>query len=297
MICLPPSLLPILLLLPPTLSSPEPQRPIREVEPRREAIKEGWSDRAELAYAVASGNAGSRSLGFRNTLSLRSNVNLFFLDVGGHRASNTRTERVAVGERPDDVEIFEREISTVTAERLFARTKYDRELTRRFYLFAAGGWERNRFSGIENRAFIAAGVGNIWLDSAQSFWRTDYGYARIRQAASVSIPGREEGFPALRTTSTFWTKLSRAIRFDNHTILDFNLTTKEDFRLDMTNAVEFRLVGKVALKVSLELLYANDRSVAVAFRQLPTGELTGERVLVRVKGLDTFTMVALVLDF
>ena len=65
----------------------------------------------------------------------------------------------------------------------------------------------------------------------------------------------------------------------------------------MTNAISFRIVGTLALKASLELLYANERVYAVALRELSTGDLTGDVVGVPGDSLDTFMTVAFVLDF
>ena len=259
-------------------------------------LKPGWSDRAALVFAVASGNASSRSLGFRNTLSLRSDKNLFFVDVFGFRAANTTTARVAGGLTVEQAEIFERRTTRVSAERYLIRTKLDRRVARRLYAFGAGGWERNRFSGIDSRSFIAFGVGNIWLESPRSLWRTDYGLARIRQVNPVA-PDRSEPFAALRTSSKLWAIVGDRVRLENDFIADFNLQRGSDYRIDTIQSASFGVAGRLRLRVSFQLLYANDRPLAVDFVELPSGEFTGEQVQLRLGHFDTFLTVAFVVDF
>jgi putative salt-induced outer membrane protein YdiY len=59
--------------------------------------------------------------------------------------------------------VTETTTSELSAASYFARSRYDREFSSAF-AFGGAGWERNTFSGIQNRYSIVAGLGRTWIE-------------------------------------------------------------------------------------------------------------------------------------
>ena len=138
----------------------------------------GWHDVAEITFVLTEGNAKSNTLGGRNLLEyLWANARLSF-DAGAIRTESTTVEKTAVGDS-QEFQVAEQSDEEVTAENYFARSRYDRGITDRFFWFVGGGWDRNTFAGIENRYNGVGGVGNIWYES---------GFARLNSSIPDSRP-------------------------------------------------------------------------------------------------------------
>jgi hypothetical protein len=257
--------------------------------------KLGWKDEAELALVVTAGNTETSTFGFRNLLSHVWEKAELQIDAGGLRTETSTITRTPVGTSPDDYVVQEDSVSALTAENYYARAKYDRTLSSRFFAYGSGGWDRNEFAGIRNRYYGAGGVGNIWSDREDARWRTDYGLSVTREEGTVA-PGVT--FAGLRLSSDFMQKLSGSTTVTNVTIADENLDDTSDFRLNNLAALSVSMTGHLAIKVSLQFLFDNVPSYLDAELVSPTtGEGLGILVPVQADKLDTLFNVALVVSF
>ena len=128
----------------------------------QEEETKNWSDNAEFAYVMTSGNSDSKTLGFKNTTTWKWERSLFELKLGGIRADSTTETFFAVGTE-EEFSYGSRSVTEKTAENYFFDARYERKVTDHFFWYGGVGWERNRFAGIDNRYVAQAGVGNIWF--------------------------------------------------------------------------------------------------------------------------------------
>ncbi len=157
-----------------------------------------WENATELSYVATSGNASSRTLGLKSTLTGSGDSGTFKLELGGIRASSNFTTRSAVG-TSDDFVVNEETRTEQSAANYFARSRYDRALGARF-AFGGGGWERNTFSGVNHRFSFVAGVGNTWVDGDTGLFKTDLGVTYTIQRDVVPDSTRSDEFVGLRAT-------------------------------------------------------------------------------------------------
>lgn len=253
----------------------------------------GWKDKAELSYVVTSGNAESSTIGFKNTLTRAWDRSAFTLKAGGIRVETTTTTREALG-TPDDFTVDETDDSATTAENYYLNGRYDRKITDRFFWYAGGGWDRNRFAGVDNRYVATGGVGNIWFDTDDRKFRTDYAVTFTDQE---DVVGGSESFVGARFSWEYLNKLGQNTEYENILVIDENLDDTSDLRADWTNAVAVSMNSRLALKVALQLLYDNEPSfVEVPLFSAP-GVPAGETVLAELDDLDSIFTVALVINF
>ena len=251
----------------------------------------GWAGSVELSLVAVSGNAEAETLGFRATAERTWEEALLKIEAVAIRAETTERTFHAVGPAPDEVDVFEEEETSLTAENYALRGQYDRELGQRLFAFGGAGWERNEPSGIANRFFVVAGLGHVWADTETYANRTRYGLAWNREEETS---GREQDFLSLRLNWDYLRQLTATTTFTNVLILDENLDETSDYRGDLTSALAVTMTERLALKVSLQLLYDNEPAFEAVPREFPAGVPAGDTVLVQLDELDTIFSAALV---
>jgi hypothetical protein len=257
--------------------------------------KLGWKDKAELALVWTAGNSETSTFGFRNLLSRVWTDAELQIEVAGLRTETSTLTATPIGTSLEDYYLQEESESALTAENYLARAKYDRNLRPRLFAFGAGGWDRNVFAGIDSRYNAAGGVGNIWRDREDFRFRTDYGVSVTHQIPTV---GEETTFAGLRFSADLMRKLSASTTLTHLTILDENLDETDDLRLDSLTALAVAMTDRLALQVSLKLLFDNLPSFVEADLVSPsTGLPVGIPVPIQAEKLDTLFNVALVLNF
>lgn len=247
-------------------------------EPAEPVEEEGWSGSAELSLVALSGNSESSTFGFRAKAERTWTEALFEVEAAAVRAEQTtRTFRVAGDE------VVEEEETLVNAESYLLRGQYSHDLRGRLFAFGGTGWNRNEPAGIRNRYYAAAGVGHTWADSEAYKNRTSYGLSYNHEEETS---GREEDFPAVRLTWDFLRKLTATTTFANALILDDNLDEPSDYRGDLLSSLAVAMTERLALKVSLQLVYDHEP----AFVEVSPLE-------VQLEQLDTIFSASLVMNF
>lgn len=220
----------------------------------------GWFDTAELGLVVTGGNSDTSTLGLKNTLERVWEKARFTLLAGAVRAESAFNRR-AVGTSQNDYSVTDDTETTV--DQYFLNGRYDRDITERFFWFAGAGWDRNEPAGIKTRYTGFGGVGNIWRDGEKVKFRTDYGLSYTDQTDVVSDDSTSDSFLGARFSWVYSHKFTESTTYGNDFIVDENLDETSDFRADMTNWVAVSMTKRMALKVSLRLLYDNDPSLEV----------------------------------
>jgi putative salt-induced outer membrane protein len=220
--------------------------------------KLGWADSAELSFVATSGNAESSTFGFKNTLTRTWTGAHFEVKLGGIKVESTTETPLVDATNPPAIVI--RETNVTTAEAYFLNSRYDREITKKFFWFGQAGWDRNEPAGIDNRYSAAAGVGNLWWDQDDLKFRTDYGVTFTKQEDVVDVPGVDDTFAGLRLSWAYLNKFGKNTTYTNDLIIDENLDETDDWRADMLQGLAVTMSEHLALKVGLRWLYDHQPS-------------------------------------
>lgn len=253
----------------------------------------GWFFTGELSAVWTGGNQASNTVGVESSLRRAWRRSELRFGGGAVRTESSLTTRTAVG-TPDDFELREQTATETTAESYYLRGRYDRELSRRVFLFGGVDWLRNTFAGVDSRFLVAGGVGTVWVDAQRVRFKTDYGVTATFQSDVVENPFIRSSFPGARLSWDFWSRLTASTELTSILVADWNLDNTEDVRLDVTQALPIAISSALAFKPSLRLLWRADPSLTEVTLVSPDGTPTGETVLVPLEHLDTFFTVALV---
>jgi putative salt-induced outer membrane protein YdiY len=248
---------------------------------------------ADLSYVLTSGNSTANSLGFKGDVTRRWTKHSIGFAAGGLRASSSPDARYAVG-TPGSFEIVVPE-AELTAEYYFGRGRYDYKLSDRLFVTTGVGWERNRFSGIDNRWLGDAGLGYILVNTERTSFRGTLGLTYTSEDYTVD-DDRDGSFVGARAGWDFRQKL-----FDNttltHTLLaDENLEDTEDLRLDSQLGLHVAMSSRLGLRLNWRLLWDNQPALA-EFPLFLGGIDTGTTVLAPYKKTDQGFSVSLVFSF
>jgi putative salt-induced outer membrane protein YdiY len=250
---------------------------------------------ADLSYVLTSGNSTATSLGFKGDVTHRWAKHSIGFAAGGTRASSSPDERYAVG-TPEDFEVQIPEAET-TAEYYYGRGRYDYKLSDRLYMTAGAGWERNRFSGIENRWLVDTGLGYIFLNNERTSFRGAAGFTYTNEDYTVD-DGQDGSFLGARLGWDFRQKLFQNTTFTHTLVADENLEDTDDLRVDAQFGVHVAMSSKLGLKVNWRLLWDNQPALAEYTLFAPgVGGNTGLIVLAPYKELDQGFSVSLVFSF
>jgi hypothetical protein len=199
---------------------------------------------------------------------------------------------VAVGS-PTDYMVRETSETALTAENYFLRGRYDRKILEKLFWLTGLGWDRNEFAGIDSRLGAFAGIGHLWFDSEDARFRTDYGVTYTDQE---DVSGATSSFAGLRLSYDYWRNLNATTSFGSALIVDENLDETDDYRADFVNSVSAAMTDRLALKLSLQLLY--DNQPALTEIPLIQGDFVdGSTVLAELENLDSILTVSLVANF
>jgi len=254
-----------------------------------------WTNTTELSYVSTSGNASSGTLGLKGSLEGQGGPNQVKFEFGGVRASSSATTRTAVGTVADFI-LVEVERSETTAESYFARGRYDREFgAGAGFGFAGAGWDRNTFSGIQNRFQIVAGLGRSFVDGEASRFKADVGLTYTIQKDVDPAPGADEAFGGWRMSVDAMRAVSPNAQVNSELVINNSFADVDDVRADWINSLSVSINSSLALKTSVQLLWDNVPALLSVPLESTGGVPAGIDVLTPSSKLDSVVTLTLVI--
>jgi putative salt-induced outer membrane protein YdiY len=250
---------------------------------------------ADLSYVLTSGNSSSSSLGFKGDLTRQWTKHSLAFAGGGIRASSSSPASRYAGGMPDDFEVRIPD-GEPTAESYYGRGRYDYRLADRLFCTAGTGWERNRFSGIDNRWVVDTGVGYVFLRTERTSLRGMAGVTWTSEAYTIE-DDRDGSFVGARLGWDFRQRLFPNTTFTHTLVADENLEETDDLRVDAQFGLHVAMSTTLGLKVNWRLLWDNQPAISEVPLLGAGGAATGLTVLVPYKELDQGFSVSLVFSF
>jgi hypothetical protein len=260
----------------------------------QDARKPGWSFTGQLTGVWTGGNSEARTFGMNGGLRRIGAHSEFKFEAGGIRTDATRKTRRAIG-TTEAWEIESEEHVERTAERYFGRARYDHNISDVSVVFFGVDVLRNTFAGIDHRTLLAAGAGNVWLNTEKVRFKTDYGVTYTFQTDVVENPFLKSSFPGARVTTDLRKTLTGTTRLESVLITDLGFTDRKDLRFDFTNAINVSMSSVLSLRPSLQLVWRNDPALTSVLLYTPAGDATGAKVNVPLEKLDEFFTLGVVL--
>lgn len=216
-----------------------------------------WLSQAELAFVNTTGNSDVSTLAAKARMAYG-----FSTDFTG------RLRAEALYGQTDNVK---------SAERYLVEARLDHALTPRFYLGAIGGWEQDRFAGIDHRYRAGGLAGYRLLRGPAHFLTAEAGPEYVHEIYSADRG--DEHFARGRLHGLYEYAFGAKDRFSQALEYLHNFNSPDRYRLRSTTALVVGLSEALSLKVSYEVNYTH--------RPVPE----------TLKTTDTLLAVALVVNF
>lgn len=259
-----------------------------------------WTDKASLSFVSVGGNAQSQSLGFANEYLYKWTDASFAFNVAGVRVNTTTTTRSATGTSAMNYTLVETSTTQTTSEAYTALLRYDHKLSEHAFWFGAGTWDRNRPSGLDNRYKGIAGVGNAWVNTDRTKFRTDYGFGYTKEDPLFRPDGFVDSYATWQLGAKLEQKAFATSAFTSELSLSGSLKEGKDWLGTLKNSFTTTLSQRLALKVGYDLAYRNQPNVlGVDIVQTPVTDppvILG-KAPVTLKKLDTVFTTSLVITF
>lgn len=215
-----------------------------------------WKGQAEFSYVRTTGNTDTASLAGKSILEYKFNP------------VTTGSWKIGVLYREDD--------GRTRAESYSTEFRIDRLHTEKTYLYVLGGWNRDRFAGIDQRYYGGGGVGRRFLGGPKRFLAGEVGLNHTR---NEYVDGSDSDFLTGRAFAKYEYAFTEKNRF----------LQSVEFLFDFSNSSHFRLNSETALVAALTDVFSLKASYTVRYENRP--------VPARFERADTRTTMALVANF
>jgi putative salt-induced outer membrane protein YdiY len=253
--------------------------------------KLGAANSSELGLIVATGNARSTSLGFRNVYTYRwENAELGW-ESGWLRAASRKGDRFAV-QTATGFDVVEPG-TDIDSQRLFSKLHYQRQLSPRTDWFSNFDAVRDEPSNINRQFVFAAGIGTTWRKTDALTFRTGYGISYTDEDLVVEGPNRFAGY---RLSYALKSRLAAATTFQSELTGDGSFETSDDIRADWLNSLTVAINAKLALKSSVRVLFRNLPALEALELRTPAGSVVST-IDVPKKQVDMNLTTSLVITF
>ncbi|MGE0666470.1 MAG: YdiY family protein [Sphingomonadales bacterium] len=226
------------------------QEAIREKKMAEAGFFEGWTGEGQLGGSFTTGNSSTRTV----TAGLK-----------------LKRDGIKWRQNVDALADLKRNNGVTDQERYAVNYQLDYKLTKRLYVFGAGGWERNRSAGLRSRFTESVGLGYRVVESPRVTWDLEGG-PTLRQARFFD---RAENGLAFRAASKFGWQITPEIKFTQETS---GFIEGGSSSLLSATALTAKIYGKLSGRLGFDVQYESDP---------PLG----------LDNLDTITRVTLVYGF
>lgn len=266
----------------------------------------GWYSSSDLSFALAKGNSETLNLGINTQITrkwLRTSWNTTgnFVRTDVHEPTR---RAVCTGTCDPSLTVVELGPTVTKSEKVFVNSDFQRRVTESFFWKLAGGFERDKFAGLDSRSSAAAGVGYMWRnqDSSKTL-QADVAATYTDQQEVVPDPTTEDSFAGVRFTVNGGYRFGDAKRsaYTSQLVVDENAQDTEDLRANWQNSLSVEMSRRFSLKLNVQFAYDKQPQLVelTLFRRNISGNLveTPTKFPARAKALDTSVSASIVVNF
>ena len=192
-----------------------------------------WEGSAELSLVATGGNTDTQTLGAGASVTWRPGVWI------------TRGRTAFVRSATSDV---------VTAESVVAELRQSRTLSPRAELYARGEYLVDRFSGIDNRTTLDAGVGWLLLDEAPHTLKVDAGVGVTHEQR---LAGSDETFAAATASAAYTWQINAAAALHEQPLVSMAIGEPSNWRLQNSLNLTVAVARRLSVRIAHELKRIN----------------------------------------
>jgi putative salt-induced outer membrane protein len=199
-------------------------------------VETGWSGEGALNAGFTTGNTETRDAG---------------VHLKGAHVGEAWSQSMEFGADYGDTDGVE------SRNRLAATGQIDRSFGERMNAYVRATWERDAFSGFENRYFAGLGIGAKVVETDQTTWAIEGGpgYKIDEVRATATTPASTEENLGARAGSKFKHAFNDRVSLSNDTEAVYSSTSTQ---LSNSIALDAGLMGNLSARVSFDVRHDTD---------------------------------------
>ena len=262
--------------------------PVLAEDSTKEKEDRSWTNKTTLGLVNTTGNSETTNFAVSNLFTRkwkRSN-----LEVTASALRSETTTRILSNQGGTAIETS---ATSTSAERYTLGTKYNSTIQNGLEWYAAAGWYRDRFAGIQNSYQGGGGLAYLFFENDRHKLQSEAGFAYVQEDR---VDGTESTFPDLRAFLGYERALSESSKLTAHLEVLENLDETSDLRANALIGVTANLNKRVALNVGYEIKY-DAEPVMVVVPGDPAAIPPVPDALFEFDEIDTTLKAALVINF
>jgi len=197
-----------------------------------EEKKKRWTNATDLSLVVTEGNSNTSTFGLKNNFQWK--------------WEKARLRWKLESTRSDE------------ADDRFLQV-YDRTIRGNVAWNAGASWDQNIDAGILSRTILFGGITNVfWIEKDELEFNITYGLSHTDREEDSPDPSKDDRYAGLRFTWDYLNKWGSVTTYENDLTSNMSLSNTNDWHFNMTNTLSVAMSKKLAIRVSLQWLYANE---------------------------------------
>ena len=140
----------------------------------------------------------------------------------------------------------------------FTEARYDRNIRGNVAWNAGASWDQNIDAGILSRTILFGGITNVfWNEKDELEFNVTYGLSFTDREEDSPDPLKDDRYAGLRFTWDYLNKWGSVTTYENDLTSNMSISDTSDWHFNMTNTLSVAMSKKLAIRVSLQWLYAN----------------------------------------
>lgn len=196
-----------------------------------------WEDTAELSYVQTGGNTEVLTFSGKNMVKYNFTEKLDGSWEVGLLYGKTEGEK--------------------NAERYYSDLRLDYNASATFYYYLMGGWEQDKFAGIDRRLYVGPGVGYNIVATERQALSTEAG---LDYAKETYTDDTEDDFMEGRFLAKYAYTFTPKTKFTQSAEYLHNFNDAEKYRVNTVTGLTTQLTDMFSLKLTYEVNYQNKPS-------------------------------------
>jgi putative salt-induced outer membrane protein YdiY len=228
------------------------------VAQEEEEAKKNWSNKTEFGLTSTGGNSETTNLSLGNEYTRNWEKAELLFDI--RAIQNESVIKFWTGSVEDDPAALQERTDT-TAETYSIGLAYRRDISKRLFWYANGGWFRNEPAGLLDRYRVGAGIGYALIETNKHTLKGQIGGSYTddtKKTPDQPESGESETYSSATALLDYLFKFSETAELTSVASGFYDVDNSENWQANWSTSVTASLTSRLALKVTYAIVYDNN---------------------------------------
>ncbi|CAM2070347.1 DUF481 domain-containing protein [Sulfidibacter corallicola] len=220
-----------------------------------------WKDTLDLSVVLSGGNTEAETWSLKNLYTYQWPRTQFKASAFAVRKELTEDNFTGLLQDDGSVIVEENSDTETLEEKYDVELTLEQQITGSWFWDVHAGWERDRFSGIDNRVDIHLGLGRYFVKTENRVFKATLAAGYTDEDPVVEDPAHDDGFSGFRAAYDWLIKFKPRGQFTQNFQASTNNDESDDLRMQLDTSVVNQFTRHIGLKAGLLMKYDNNPSL------------------------------------